>query len=140
MMILGSFRNAIVCEDIREETGNKKSLMGVFGGDVTVPHFPAHIRIAFYVEYSPPPEGSAHVLEFVLLVDENIAAKGKVEVPAGTNLATLVIPQGIAQFDKEGEFALQFGMGDDLVEILRKKILLQGQGAIASPTVQPPLS
>lgn len=136
-MMLGSFRNAILCEDIREEAGNKKSLMGVFGGDVTVPHFPANIRIAFYVEYTPPEEGVSHTLEFVLLLDESIAAKGRVNVPAGNNLATVVIPQGTALFEKEGELVLKFGVGDDLVEALRKKVLLQGQMATASPSALP---
>jgi hypothetical protein len=140
MMMLGSFRNVILCEDVREEAGNKKSLMGVFGGDLQVQEFPAAIRIAFYVEYIPPQEGSAHALQFVLLVDENIAATGTLEIPAGNNVAALVIPQGIAQFAKEGDLALQFGVGDDLVEILRKKVMLGIRGTIASPTAAPPPS
>jgi hypothetical protein len=38
---VGKFYNVILCDDIREEIGNKKSLMGIFGGDVLVPRFPA---------------------------------------------------------------------------------------------------
>ena len=140
MTMLGSFRNVILCEDIREEAGNKKSLMGVFGGDVTVPHFPAAIRIAFYAEYTVPQEAGAHNLEFAIIIGEVVAAKGKLGIPAGNNVATLIIPQAIAQFEKEGELILQFGIGDDLVDILRKKVMLQGQGAIASPNVSPPPS
>src|SRR5687767_12253119 len=118
-MMLGSFQNVILCEDIREEVGNKKALMGVISGDLTVPHFPANVRIAFFAEYTPPTEGVAHSLDFVLFIDEKIVAKGKVNVPAGNNLATVVIPQGIAAFEKEGELALKFGEGDNLIEVLR---------------------
>ena len=43
-------RNAILCEDIRHEIGNKNSLIGVFGGDILVAELPARIRVAVYYD------------------------------------------------------------------------------------------
>lgn len=56
--MVGTFRNVVVCEDVRDEVGNKRSLMGVFSGDITVQQFPAIVQLAVYLEYAPDKDDS----------------------------------------------------------------------------------
>ncbi len=43
-------RAVIPCDDVREESNNKRSIMGVYSGDIVVPRFPAAFRITAYLE------------------------------------------------------------------------------------------
>lgn len=43
--------NSILCDDIREEKGNKLSLMGMYGGDVIVNDFPSILpKLCLFVQ------------------------------------------------------------------------------------------
>ena len=120
----GTFRNASMCEDIREEIGNKKSLMGVFSGDVLVPRFPARFRVAFYAEYLPA-LGGEHEVRLSIEIGAAEAATAQVRVnTAPGQPATLVIPQGVAQFDAPGEIILRATAEDVTTELLRKSVRL----------------
>lgn len=46
---------AIFCDDVREEMGNKHSLMGIYGDNISVPAFPgAMTKFAIYVRIHLP--------------------------------------------------------------------------------------
>ena len=123
MLEARQFRNAILCEDIREEAGNKKSLMGVFGGDVWVNNFPAQLRVAFYAEYLP--NADLHDLQFTLSLSENKIAEGAIQIPADRKqVVTLAIPQGVLLLKEPGDIVLRVGFADEMLEILRKKVQL----------------
>lgn len=103
------FRNVIVCEDIRDEVGNKKSLMGVLSGDILVPSFPATIKIAVFMEYYPgADDGGQLSAEFRILQDDIEIAKGKMEAKSirPEHPATFVFPTGLVVFEKEATFRL----------------------------------
>jgi len=63
--VVGTFRNVVVCEDVRDEVGNKRSLMGVFSGDITVQQFPAIVQLAVYLEYAPDKDDSEGRLSLI---------------------------------------------------------------------------
>lgn len=118
----------MMCEDVRDELGNKKSIMGIFSGDVLVSEFPAQFRIAFYIEYVPPKEIREQGIDFTLTIaNENVAA-GKIIVPAQhSDVVSVVIPQGLARFSEPGNIILKVGPEGDALEILNKKVRLTPQ-------------
>jgi hypothetical protein len=120
------FRNVIFCEDIRDEVGNKKSLMGAIAGDVFVPAFPATIKIAIYFEYAPEPiERNQHLsIEFRLLQNDDEIAKGGMEATVQPNQsANFILPMALVTFEKEATFRMRAAVnGGPEQELLTKKI------------------
>ncbi len=50
---MSRFAYCHVCDDIRQEVGNKASLIGVYGPNIMVPAFPAAVvKLAFYTVFS----------------------------------------------------------------------------------------
>lgn len=43
-------RNALLCEDIRQEKSNKHIILGIFADNIIAKEFPATLRFAIYVE------------------------------------------------------------------------------------------
>jgi hypothetical protein len=123
MTKIGSFRNVSLCEDVREEVGNKKSLMGVFSGDVVVSQFPAQIRVAFYLEYLPRKGFGDREIQFALTLGNERAAHGVIQIEdQSMDVATIIIPQGIAQFTQPGDIVLEVGVEGEMIEVLRKNV------------------
>jgi hypothetical protein len=118
------FRNVIICEDIREETGNKKSLMGVIGGDLLVPSFPANIQIAIYSEFDSPDKQKDLSITLTLHVDELDIAKAEIHLPAlRETVGIIALPRGIVIFEKESAFRVTVTLGDETCEIVSKKVM-----------------
>jgi hypothetical protein len=124
--LVRKIRNVIVCEDIRDEIRNKKSLIGVFPGDILVAEFPATIQFAIYMEYTPDADdGDQLSIEFRLLQDDTEMAKAKGITPIihGQN-AVLAIPRGVGLFEKETKFRLCISVnGEPETEIMSKRII-----------------
>lgn len=120
----GTIRNVILCEDIRSEIGNKKSIMGIFSGDVIVAEFPARIQFAVYMEYIPEETSEPHEIELDMMADDNRIAEIKVKVtkPAA-GVTSLIIPRAIVAFEKEASYSIFASISQGpRFEILRKKI------------------
>lgn len=124
MASVGQFRNAILCEDVREEIGNKKSIMGVFGGDVLVQSLPARIRVAFYAEYLPN-DDEVEEMDFLLKLGDTTVAEGKLSLPPNKkDVVTFIIQQGFLQLTEPTEIVLLIGSKNEMVETLRKDVKL----------------
>jgi hypothetical protein len=122
---VGKFYNVILCDDIREEIGNKKSLMGIFGGDVLVPRFPAQLRLAIFFQYLPEPnESGPTLIAFRLLQDEEEIAQGRIEATVqDSQPAGFVLPKAMIGFEKETALRMLASVnGGTEEEILNKKI------------------
>lgn len=122
----GKFRNIILCEDVRDELGNKKSLMGILGGDILVPHFPAVLKIALYMEYVPESaEEKAVTVEFRILQDDAEIAKGKMEAEISPGqTANFILPQALISFEKDTVFQFNASVNGEAEEaILNKKVM-----------------
>jgi hypothetical protein len=134
-MIHSEFRNVIVCEDVREEIGNKKSLMGLLSGDILVPQFPAQIKLAFYIEYLPPKDVVAERdLEFIIVLGDNSPISGKVRIGPVQDVANIVIPSALAKFKEPGDIILYVRLGDDMRELTRKPVRLPNANETLSLT------
>ena len=123
------FRNAILCEDIREELGGKHSLMGIVSGDIIVPVIPATIQVAFFTQYFLS-EDESHQLKIVfrLMQDDGLMAQATLEanVQAHHSVATMLLPKAHATFEKETTFKILASVNDGPEElILSKKLMKQ---------------
>jgi hypothetical protein len=119
------FYNVILCDDIRDEIGNKKSLMGVLGGDILVAEFPATIQLAFFMQYLPSPEdGERLSIEFRLMQDDTEIVKGGISgVVTIGNENNFILPKAIILFEKETMFRMLVSVnGRAEEEILSKRI------------------
>ena len=118
-------KNVILCEDIREEIGNKKSLMGVLGGDIVVATIPAAIQVAVYFEYLPDDdETDSFALKFRLWQDDVEIATGEMQAPLQIGkTVTLIVPRGVVLFEKEGTLRITASVRDGKeFQILSKKV------------------
>lgn len=126
--LASKFRIAILCEDIRDEVGDKKSLMGVMTGDIVLGSLPSMLQIAFFLEYAPNSAQEAEVsFVFRLMQDENEVLKAGMtaKIPAGHS-ANLILPRGLMRVDKECVFGLRVSVNDGPEEeILKKRIFAQ---------------
>jgi hypothetical protein len=121
------FRNVILCDDIREEAGNKKSLMGVFAGDIQVPAFPANIHLAIYAEYVNEGPSEEVTFELRLFQDETEIVKfdARAKLPVGA-VGILAVPRAIVLFEKACTLRLVAGKPGtaDRREIVSKTVSL----------------
>jgi len=122
------FYNVILCEDIRDEVGNKKSLMGVMTGDVVVGSFPVVLSVAIFMEYRPNAVDPVRVsFNFRLLQDEvEVVKAGMVsDIPAGQS-ANLIMPRALMSVEKEVIFRILGSVdGGPEEEVLKKRIFVQ---------------
>lgn len=121
-----NFRNVILCEDIRNEVGNKKSLMGVIGGDLLVPSFPTSIHVAIFIEYILQPEDDGHVMvEFRMADGDTEVMRGNLNLEAAVGAAVaMIIPTGLLRVDKETTLTVRMGInGRPVQTILSRKVL-----------------
>jgi hypothetical protein len=124
--VLNEFRNVVLCDDVRDEIGNKKSLMGVFSGDIIVQELPATIPIAIYLEFVPVDPTKSFELSIKLSVDSDEIAKANIPVVLnpGSSNASIILPKGLVRFDKESTFKVTAKIDDELeVELVSKKII-----------------
>ena len=118
----------ILCEDIRDEVGNKKSLMGVMTGDVVVGSFPVVRSVAIFMEYRPNAVDPVRVsFNFRLLQDDvEVVKAGMVsDIPAGQS-ANLIMPRALMSVEKEVIFRILGSVdGGPEEEVLKKRIFVQ---------------
>src|SRR5437879_3808001 len=106
-----TIRNAILCEDVRQEKSNKFILIGVFANNILVGDTPASVAVALYIEavskvasgelflrYSGPGEGSA-------LIGLNYTASQK--DASFDPVITIVAPRIDVLMEKEGTFKIE---------------------------------
>lgn len=117
------FINVIVCEDVRDEVGNKKSLMGVFSGDVIAAEFPANLQIAFYLDYLQDTLSAGDKIRVELEVNGSTIMGAEIVLNASQEVSSIIIPRAIIGFETEGTFVLNVSVNDGKrLEVLRKKV------------------
>ncbi|WP_156955192.1 hypothetical protein [Polaromonas glacialis] len=74
--------NAIWCDDIRHEVGNKPSFMGVYGMELVMPQLPAILsRLAVYVTVGTPILQPFQQLKVRIQRDDVAEALASIEIP-----------------------------------------------------------
>ncbi len=117
-------KNAIFCEDIREEKSNKHILIGVFSGGVNVVKIPATIKVAVYaqieikgdvpkeifIKFSGPGKGQA-ILKVEVVVDETESQK----------YVTIATSSFGVNIEKEGILRVEMGEAEDKLQLVLEK-------------------
>lgn len=117
------FTNIIACEDVRDEVGNKKSLMGVFSGDILVSEFPATIHMAFYLDYIQKETSPGDNVQLELKANNERMVRVEVQLNTGQPINSIILPRAVVVFEKECVLTMQASIsGGKQVEIMRKKI------------------
>jgi hypothetical protein len=125
---------AILCEDVREEANKKHTLVGVFAGDIHVPHFPANIRLAAYLVFYGFPPGE-HDLggEVFYGGASRLKLEAKAEIPKG-DAAVIVMPSIVLTFEEEGQLEFHVrGADGQLMPVISKHISIGKVSSFAPP-------
>jgi hypothetical protein len=123
---LNNLRNIILCDDVRNETGNKLSLMGVIAGDIIVGEIPATISFALYMQYFANPDESGKVsIQLRLFQGDTEIVKGRFEGDISEDkMLNFVLPRALVTFEKETTFRIHANINDgEEREILSRKII-----------------
>ena len=119
--------NAILCEDIRQEVNNKKTLVGVYAGDILISSLPAPIDLAFYLD------GKAFDRE-LFRIEVRLSGPGKSKAIAMLELGATGESLGIAMitprmqvlFEREGMFKIAIRDPDQSWKtIISKRVILR---------------
>lgn len=118
------FRNVILCEDVRYEIGNKKTIVGTFSGDIIVSEFPAALQIGVYMEYLPDQKHESEEITVAMWQDDKRFGGGEIHIDAKKNeTATIVLPRIIVRFEKECTFRIEASVdGGPSFDLLSKRI------------------
>lgn len=128
--LAGKFESVILCEDIRDEVGNKKSLIGVFSGDIIVTALPAQLFVAVFMVYRPNTGRDCEAsFELRLMQDDIEIVKGGItsQILAGQE-AVLVLPKALMRVENEVILRLLISVNKEPEEeIIKKRIFLMVQ-------------
>ena len=116
---------AVFCEDIREEKSGKFTLVGVFGGDIIVPSFPATVRAAFFLAVRSNLEGDRILRVRLMLNGVQLGeATSAVKFVPNAMVGQIIIPPGL--FNAADPGAISVEMSDDgtnWTDVITKKLM-----------------
>ncbi len=114
----------ILCEDIREEVGNKRSLIGLYGNEITVPKFPASFSVAFYLEFGVVEKG-AYSLHFSMEGPGENSAKMNANIVVDEDTpVVLASPRFSAAVKEPGRLVIKMTSEEDTVVLFDMLISL----------------
>jgi hypothetical protein len=143
VVTLGHVGTAILCEDVRREVGNKRTLVGILAGDILVPSFPSLLNFAVYVEYIPLQTGRLDFsLEAFIGDVKAFIATGQMLVSQPKNPAIIDIPKLSANIIEPVEIRVNASFaGGPMETIISKQVILGEAEAFTFANVPwPPFS
>lgn len=120
------FNNVIICEDIRQEVGNKLTLVGVYSGDIFVSEMPANIWLAMYLDFFKE-ESNDVSFELQLLVngDQKLKMHGSLALDLPHQSAVIGVPKFQLRFERDSEISIKAAFdGKRLRTLLSKEVRL----------------
>ena len=136
-----TFKNVVLCEHVVIGTGNKHSLINVYGGDVLVGEFPAELLFGLYVEFIP--DGSMpHDSSLEIRVDGKVVGRAlfRIDDVVTGNLGVIALPVFQIALEQEATMEVFAIIGEHKPHSILKKRLERAPGATFSPTASPPPS
>lgn len=112
----------IVCDDVRKEVSGKDMLIGVYGGSINVPAYPANFPSAFWFEIEPSQLGS-------------IPFEVKIDMPSGNPPVQIGFTMEIREIDtsvfvmagvplsveRDGEIIISAKIGSEPWSVVKRK-------------------
>jgi len=84
---------AILCDDIRQEMNGKYIFIGVYSGDVLVPHFPMTMAFSAYVDFIPAKFGEQNIHIRLVGADGPMSGlEGKIGIVDGAKTVGMATP------------------------------------------------
>lgn len=134
-------RNALLCEDVRQEKTEKFFLIGVFSGDIIISKVPARVAIALYMEGALERAGTTNI-------QIRFSGPGEGEGIVGAEFATstdgervvIPIPRLELLFEEAGTFRVDISDDDHTwVTVIEKKVVVTDRvlTPFAAETPQP---
>jgi hypothetical protein len=119
------FPVVLLCDDIRKEVGNKRTIVGAFSGDVLIETFPAVIPLAIYLVYRTHSSDEI-AMEFEYMLDERPLVKiaATLRKHGGSSEDAVVdLPKLFLTFENPGNFVVNVSVNGKRHRILSKKIM-----------------
>lgn len=106
-------RNALICDDVRQEVNGKHFLIGVYSGDILVPEFPAALALSAYLEIDAPTVGEQELhIRFCGPDGPLSGIRGAIEVQDTRHALALPTPRLPVALDRECEIAVEVSFDD----------------------------
>jgi len=122
------FPVVLMCDDVRKETNKKRTIVGSYGGDVLVQHFPASLPIAFYMHFVPQSTEAINVELFISVDDDPLAnAKATLSNHKAGDAIAIDLPQTFVQFTKPAVVKLEASIENGPKLLLISKRIHQGE-------------
>jgi len=110
------FEYAIICDDIRQEIGNKLTFVGTYQDLIIVPKLPYTFpKLCFFVQYKDIKAGDRFLLELTDPSNKIIDKAINITVPAGQKPSKMRIFGVFSpiKVDKEGRYTLSITVNDN---------------------------
>ena len=119
-------KNSLLCEDIREEKTGKRTLVGVYSGDVDISEIPGTMAIALYTEIEILIPGNYELsLRLSGPGDHSATLKANLALDKINKFAILATPRIDILVDREGTLKFEISTdGEDWTTLFEKKITL----------------
>jgi len=106
----------IICEDIRQEVGNKRSLMGIYPGDVILTPIPSVIpKLCFHLVFSRLKAGDNFGIQLLDPDNKKVGSIDNIKVPEKPRVSQGVFELGFMGINvkKEGTYRLAIVFGEE---------------------------
>ena len=113
---LPKFEYSIICDDIRQEIGNKLTLVGTYNGLIIVPKLPYTIpKLCIFVQYRDIRAGDRFLLELTDPASKIIHEVINITVPAGQKPSKMRLFGVFSPLivEKEGRYTLSITVNDN---------------------------
>jgi hypothetical protein len=114
------FEYAIICDDIREEIGNKLTFVGTYADVIIVKKLPHSFpKLCFFVQYKNITAGDRFLLELTDPSNKRLEKAKNIILPGGTREGKLRLLGVFApiKIEKEGRYALKITVNDNTKKI-----------------------
>lgn len=110
------FEYSIICDDIRQEIGNKLTFVGTYQDQIIVSQLPCTLpKLCFFVQYEDIMAGDKFSLELTGPSNKMIDKPINISVPTGHKVGKMRL-FGIfspVKFEKEGSYSLRITVNDN---------------------------
>lgn len=130
---------AVLCEDIRQEIGNKHTIIGAWFGDLLLGELPGNVRLAVLIVLDNLTSGYHRAVAEIRLDKKAVASVSfDIEAKVG-EVVMLTVPQGILAMATAADLTVSMSVdGGRMTTLISSKIRLGP--ALTGPNASPPPS
>jgi hypothetical protein len=129
---------AVFCDDIRREVTGKHILIGVYAGDIILPHLPAPVVLSVWVPFKRESSAEGKIpVEFRVVTGDDNQALGygsmEITISGATEEGALTFPALAMMINRPGALVFQLKQYDELWQTIASlKVGVQSGSPIVS--------